>query len=1023
MKKTKCFALCLIATSILTACGSDKDPSSTSETPKVVANTAPSVNAGADLIVDENQSISFTGTAEDSTGTIVSYAWQQTSGIDLELSGLDTSTLSFTAPEVDEEQVVVFELVATDDGGLTASDSISITIKNVLVEPTLSLNERVTVEENTEVEITSIVEDSNGSIVSYAWQQTDGIIIEIDNLTNDSLKFIAPEVDFDTTLTFDLTVTDNDGQTATSSVFVDVTNVAASVMSIPGGSENIVIDGQTVEAALNEVLVHLNDDVTEAELEAVFDEISNNDAGIASFDDALKVLQIRVREGASENSLITKIGEMGGVRHAGLNTVIESKNLSLISNYNHVIKNKNTVIQYIAEESTDEPLFSGDYWVKAVAADKAWDALQERTLAPVTLGVVDTGIGAGQISIESSRLTRLRAQENGQFGVVEGDDTETDSFHGLWVSSFIAGHNTSEGSAVYGVDHSANLIHTDIYVKRCKDGSTTEECSSESPIKTYITDLIAGTKATIDSGASIVNISWGDTSTCADDSQVRLKSNRNWRLQQTNLVEYAKEKDVLLVYSAGNNCEKNDDQLLVDINDIAQDAWQTNTLIVAATDADDKETDFTRMGNVVNIAAPGDQMGWGNTDGSLGVGTSFSAALVTGSAGIVKGINSSLKAAEIKDILVATSSNLTLSEESKALGTTGPTQLLNIHSAIQTADLTVDSVLEVKAPIALSKGDKTTSQLSFTLPETTVTAIDVMFLIDVSGSYTDDIASLKEQADNILENLSGRGINVAFGVSAFSDFPIDGYGHEYDGDEAFYLLQSVTTDIDAAKTGINNLTIYSGNDYQESQLEGLYQAVTGAGRDIDNDGNYTSLGDIEPMNIGWREGALKVILLATDAPFHDSDIDENYPGAGKTEVINVLQEKGVTVFGLQSGSIGLATDDLDSIVLATKGQTFLLSYDSNEIAAAISSALDEALKEIDLSIEVISGEQWVETITPVLIENVKPNEEVTFEINLKGIKNASLEELNYEVILWIRGDGSAVVRRVVIPITVPTLAD
>ncbi len=1016
MKKVKSFALCLIASSILTACGGD----SSSDTANAV-NTPPTVSVSAELNVNENQLISLEGTAQDSTGSVVSYEWQQTSGVEVELSDANTSTATFTAPEVDEDQVVVFELVAKDNEGLTGSDTISITIKNVLVEPSLTLTERVEANENTAVTLTGTAADENGSIVSYAWQQTDGESVEVANLTQSSLMFTAPAVDFDTILTFSLTVTDNDGQIATKNVFVDVKNVASAVMSVPNGSEDVVIDGQTVEAALNEILIHLNDDVTQLQLQSIYEELANNDAAVASFDDSLKVLQVRVREGVSETSLIEKLNSVGGIRHAGFNSIVLPQNIKMLSNYTREKQNKKPLVQRMVEPSADEPLYAGDYWIEAISAKSGWQSLEGRTLSPVTVGIVDTGISAEQTSIAESRLTRIKVQLDGQFTEVDGDDTEEEVDHGLWVSSFAAGYNVSEEAPLYGVNHSTDVIHTDVYTKRCEGVLSALDCPLGLGVKTYVTDLIAGVKATIDNGANVVNISWGDTSTCTDSSGVRLSSRRHWRLNQTNVVEYAKEKDVLLVYSAGNNCEKDDDQLLVSAEDIGQDAWKTNALIVAATDIDNKEASFTRMGEVVNIAAPGKNIGWGN--GNTGSGTSYSAPLVTGSAGIVKGINSTLKAAEVRDILIATGSSFSLSDESIEVGTTTPTKLLNLNSAIQTADLTVDSVLEVTDPAVLPKGINKTAQLNFTLPATTVTALDIMFLIDVSGSYDDDITSLKTQADNILENLSGRGINVAFGVSAFSDFPIDGFGDESSGDEAFYLLQSVTTDVDAAKEGINGLSTYFGYDSPESQLEGLYQVVTGAGRDIDNDGSYTEVGDVAPTNIGWREGALKVILLATDAPFHDSDVNESYPGAGKTEVISLLQREGVTVFGLQSGSDSDATTDLEAIVSATNGQTFLLSSDSNEISEAISSALDEALKEIDLSIEVISGEQWIETITPVLIENVKPEEEVTFEVKLKGIKNASLETLKYEVILWIKGDGSAVIRRVVIPISVPSSDD
>lgn len=65
--------------------------------------------------------------------------------------------------------------------------------------------------------------DSDGSINSYSWIQISGDSVNLTNANVASSTFIAPDVDVDTPLTFELTVTDNEGATSVDSVIVTIT--------------------------------------------------------------------------------------------------------------------------------------------------------------------------------------------------------------------------------------------------------------------------------------------------------------------------------------------------------------------------------------------------------------------------------------------------------------------------------------------------------------------------------------------------------------------------------------------------------------------------------------------------------------------------------------------------------------------------------------------------------------------------------------------------------------------------------
>ncbi|MFO8047651.1 MAG: hypothetical protein R6U29_01355, partial [Desulfosudaceae bacterium] len=70
------------------------------------------------------------GTASfDIDDGIASYAWTQTSGPEVTMSGLDTSQATFTAPQMDTDQALYFRLTVKDAAGQSASDHCSVRVK------------------------------------------------------------------------------------------------------------------------------------------------------------------------------------------------------------------------------------------------------------------------------------------------------------------------------------------------------------------------------------------------------------------------------------------------------------------------------------------------------------------------------------------------------------------------------------------------------------------------------------------------------------------------------------------------------------------------------------------------------------------------------------------------------------------------------------------------------------------------------------------------------------------------------
>ncbi|HEY9045567.1 MAG TPA: malectin domain-containing carbohydrate-binding protein, partial [Ohtaekwangia sp.] len=99
------------------------------------SNATPTVNAGADKTITlPTTSVSLTGTASDSDGSIASYAWTKVSGPTVTLAGITTATLNATALL---QGSYTFRLTVKDNAGASAYDDVVVTV-NATAKPPAS---------------------------------------------------------------------------------------------------------------------------------------------------------------------------------------------------------------------------------------------------------------------------------------------------------------------------------------------------------------------------------------------------------------------------------------------------------------------------------------------------------------------------------------------------------------------------------------------------------------------------------------------------------------------------------------------------------------------------------------------------------------------------------------------------------------------------------------------------------------------------------------------------------------------
>ena len=148
--------------------------------------------------------------------------------------------------------------------------------------------------------------------------------------------------------------------------------------------------------------------------------------------------------------------------------------------------------------------------------------------------------------------------------------------------------------------------------------------------------------------------------------------------------------------------------------------------------------------------------------------------------------------------------------------------------------------------------------------------LDVLFLLDSTGSMDDEIQQIKTTLQSIAKRVSNLPANpdLRFGMVSYRDRD-DTYItrlHDFDGN------------VERFQQTIRGVRANGGNDYPESLNQALHEAVNDA---------------------SWRENAIRLIFLIADAPPHlDYPQDEDYA----VEMARA-REKGIKIFSVASSGL------------------------------------------------------------------------------------------------------------------------
>jgi hypothetical protein len=100
-------------------------------------NAPPTANAGPDQAINEGTLVTLDGSrSSDPDDSIASYQWKQTGGTAVTLSDASAMQPTFMAPALtDVNGPLTFELTVTDQGGLQAVDTCTVTVTDVALPP------------------------------------------------------------------------------------------------------------------------------------------------------------------------------------------------------------------------------------------------------------------------------------------------------------------------------------------------------------------------------------------------------------------------------------------------------------------------------------------------------------------------------------------------------------------------------------------------------------------------------------------------------------------------------------------------------------------------------------------------------------------------------------------------------------------------------------------------------------------------------------------------------------------------
>ncbi len=208
---------------------------------------------------------------------------------------------------------------------------------------------------------------------------------------------------------------------------------------------------------------------------------------------------------------------------------------------------------------------------------------------------------------------------------------------------------------------------------------------------------------------------------------------------------------------------------------------------------------------------------------------------------------------------------------------TNPTEDVQVTETVELSELQGDRTVAVTLPMLPQPVDK----------------LDLLLVIDTTGSMGDELDYLKEELTSIVNSItnSNPGIHVQLGLVVYRDI----------GDQYVTRDFPFTDDIAGLQASLNEQTHDGGGNYPEAMDRALETAMTFA----------------------WRDEAVKAMLLVADAPPHDNKLQTTW------EAALAAREQQIHIVPLAASGVGpLAEFLMRGMAVLTNSRYLFLTDDS-----------------------------------------------------------------------------------------------
>jgi hypothetical protein len=163
--------------------------------------------------------------------------------------------------------------------------------------------------------------------------------------------------------------------------------------------------------------------------------------------------------------------------------------------------------------------------------------------------------------------------------------------------------------------------------------------------------------------------------------------------------------------------------------------------------------------------------------------------------------------------------------------------------------------------------------------------VDIVFLLDVTGSMQPCIDALKENIASFIDFLTTKDANNSCPVK---DWRAKAVGYrDFSCDKEPFVDNSFVRDPAALRSQLSTLTAVGGDDEPESALDAIYKVSTM--------GQTEKGAQEDPSKWRYRSSAARVVILFTDASCHETMSLPEASGGGMQDVFNVIMANRIVL--------------------------------------------------------------------------------------------------------------------------------